>query len=89
MTLWWLQPGWRDAICSCGARIWPEGDPDWGACYDCFSQPARELIPPSPVPKCDVCDDHEAVADMNGTAVCSHECSLAAKPPGDNPGGGT
>jgi hypothetical protein len=38
MSLWWLQPGWTQTKCSCGATIWPEGDPDWGACYSCFSQ---------------------------------------------------
>lgn len=37
MTLWWLQPGWTKARCACGATIWPEGDPDWGACFTCFS----------------------------------------------------
>lgn len=38
MTLWWLQPGWTDATCSCcGAKIYPEGDPDWGKCFSCFS----------------------------------------------------
>jgi hypothetical protein len=36
-TLWWLQPGWKEARCiSCGAKIWPEGDPDWGYCVECF-----------------------------------------------------
>lgn len=39
MSLWWLQPGWTGAACPhCGAKIWPEGDPDWGACYSCFTQ---------------------------------------------------
>lgn len=38
MSLWWLQPGWDEATCAqCGARIWPEGDPDWGLCFGCFS----------------------------------------------------
>ena len=38
MSLWWLKPGWTDACCSgCGARIYPEGDPDWGKCFQCFS----------------------------------------------------
>jgi recombinational DNA repair protein (RecF pathway) len=38
MSLWWLQPGWKQTkCCSCGATIWPEGDPDWGACFACFS----------------------------------------------------
>ena len=34
---WWLQPGWTETRCSCGSKIWPEGDPDWGSCYPCFS----------------------------------------------------
>jgi len=38
MSLWWLQPGWTDACCSvCGAKIYPEGDPDWGKCFTCFT----------------------------------------------------
>lgn len=38
MSLWWLEPGWKETRCSqCGAMIWPEGDPDWGKCYTCFS----------------------------------------------------
>lgn len=36
MSLWWLQPGWTETRCSCGAKIWPDGDPDWGACLACF-----------------------------------------------------
>lgn len=39
---WWLQPGWRETKCACGATIWPEGDPDWGACFTCFSDQLRE-----------------------------------------------
>lgn len=39
---WWLQEGWTSAICPrCGNKIWPEGDPDWGLCFDCFEE---ELI---------------------------------------------
>lgn len=39
MSLWWLQPGWDQATCSnCGARIAPEGDPDWGVCWGCMEQ---------------------------------------------------
>ncbi len=41
--LWWLQPGWTDATCmSCGSTIWPEGDPDWGKCFSCFSHELAE-----------------------------------------------
>lgn len=38
MTLWWLQPGWTQARCACGAQIYPEGDPDWGRCFQCFTE---------------------------------------------------
>lgn len=39
MNLWWLQPGWRETRCACcGAKIWPEGDPDMGICFACYSQ---------------------------------------------------
>jgi hypothetical protein len=39
MTLWWLQPEWKETRCSqCGDRIWPEGDPDWGLCWPCMQQ---------------------------------------------------
>lgn len=35
--MWWLQPGWTEATCpDCGKKIWPEGDPDWGRCVECF-----------------------------------------------------
>lgn len=37
MSLWWLQSGWTTARCACGAVIWPDGDPDRGACYDCLN----------------------------------------------------
>lgn len=38
MSLWWLQPGWTQACCAqCGQQIYPEGDPDWGMCFQCFS----------------------------------------------------
>lgn len=39
MSLWWLQPGWTATTCGhCGKTIWPDGDPDWGLCYECFSE---------------------------------------------------
>jgi len=39
MSLWWLEPGWDQQCCAqCGARIWPEGDPDWGLCLQCFDE---------------------------------------------------
>lgn len=35
---WWMQPGWTETRCGhCGAKIWPEGDPDWGLCFSCFN----------------------------------------------------
>ena len=38
MALWWLAPGWTETLCSsCGAKIWPEGDPDCGMCVQCFT----------------------------------------------------
>lgn len=43
-NLWWLQPGWTDACCGrCGARIYPEGDPDWGWCWSCMQESQNEL----------------------------------------------
>ena len=39
MSLWWLQPGWTDARCSCGANIAASGgDPDWGYCWPCMQR---------------------------------------------------
>jgi hypothetical protein len=36
-NFWWLQPGWTETLCAaCGAKIWPEGDPDHGLCYPCW-----------------------------------------------------
>jgi len=41
--LWWLQPGWENTTCArCGAKIYPEGDPDWGLCYSCFTDKLRQ-----------------------------------------------
>jgi len=38
MNFWWMEPGWKQTTCAkCGAVIWPDGDPDWGLCFDCFS----------------------------------------------------
>jgi len=37
VSLWWLEPGWTETLCArCGRKIWPEGDPDHGVCYDCY-----------------------------------------------------
>lgn len=49
MSLWWLQPGWTETLCACcGAKIWPEGDPDWGMCYSCFSASLQQELQPEP-----------------------------------------
>jgi len=44
MALWWLEPGWGDALCGkCGTNIKSSGgDPDWGFCYDCFNDIQEE-----------------------------------------------
>lgn len=44
MNLWWLQPGWKSALCArCGVNIWDSGgDPDHGVCHDCFFEQYRE-----------------------------------------------
>lgn len=43
MSFWWLQPGWTETACAkCGAKIWPEGDPDWGLCWACKQQQVAE-----------------------------------------------
>jgi hypothetical protein len=40
-SFWWMKPGWKSTVCSCGANIWESGgDPDHGVCYDCFSHPS-------------------------------------------------
>lgn len=81
MSLWWLQPGWKAAMCGrCGVNIWDSGgDPDWGLCAECFERdhPVRNQEPP--MPKCDICHQGEACADVAGVAVCSQECSDEAQ----------
>lgn len=38
-NLWWLEPAWKETLCArCGGKIWPEGDPDHGVCYDCYME---------------------------------------------------
>ena len=75
---WWLQPGWTETRCACGAKIWPEGDPDWGACYSCFSADLDARYGPDDYPDprypCDICTTGQACAHSNGYAVCSQEC---------------
>jgi hypothetical protein len=75
MSLWWLQPGWTNTRCACGATIYPEGDPDWGSCISCFevSLPSAQECPSAP--PCDVCGGTYSVAATNGKNVCSQECS--------------
>jgi len=80
MTLWWLQEGWTEARCGrCGAKIWPEGDPDWGLCLECMNyeydsrhQEEVEMYP------CDICGKNAAVAGVNGYGVCSELCDMEA-----------
>lgn len=75
VTFWWMQPGWKDTLCACGANIWQTGgDPDWGECYDCFSRRHGPSQCAPPAPMCDICGEHEACAGANGYAVCSQEC---------------
>lgn len=85
MSLYWLQPEWKDAACHCGANIWNSGgDPDWGECYNCFShrhqqqQQYREQEYPYS-PPCDICGKNEAVTGENGYGVCSELCAVEAK----------
>jgi len=81
MSLWWLQPGWKEARCgTCGGKIWPEGDPDWGECYECFSSRlADKHRHKEPIHLCDICGKHESVTGTNGYGVCSEECHHVAE----------
>lgn len=72
MSLWWLQPGWTSAMCACGKKIWPEGDPDWGECYECRCRRYADERTYHYV--CEICGMREAVTDCAGYAVCSEEC---------------
>lgn len=90
MTFYWLQPGWTSTRCSCGKKIWPEGDPDWGMCYECMcashqqEDPGPEQYPYSPL--CDICGKHEAVTGVNGFGVCSEYCTHEAERKGGDRG---
>lgn len=84
--LWWLQPGWKSARCSCGANIWDSGgDPDHGVCFDCFyaereSDPREQPDPRDQQgPVCDICKNDWACANVNGYGVCSKECGEVAE----------
>ena len=86
MALWWLQPGWRSAVCPhCGVNIWKSGgDPDWGECYACklegYEQERMyQQQEPEPYPVCDICGKYEAVNSENGYCVCSIECADIAR----------
>lgn len=76
MSLWWLEPGWKDALCAnCGVNIWKSGgDPDHGVCFDCFFQTAPEQHY-----LCEICLKGEACTSTNGYAVCSPECDHIAQ----------
>jgi hypothetical protein len=51
VTLWWLQPGWTETRCAnCGAKIWPQGDPDWGLCEPCFTAQLQQQYPEEQFP---------------------------------------
>jgi hypothetical protein len=78
--LYWLRPGWKQARCArCGVTIWPDGDPDWGLCYNCFTDDLnrRHSEPEVPYP-CDICGKRPAVTGVNGFGVCSQECANKA-----------
>lgn len=74
MTLWWLQPGWKQACCSkCGANIWNSGgDPDWGLCSTCMGEVHDGNFA---TPRCDICKTGEACASVGNIGVCSQECA--------------
>ena len=78
--LYWLHSGWKSATCPyCGVNIWDSGgDPDWGACYDCFSR-QHEPEPTLPMPTCDICKQGEACAGVGRFGVCSQECNDIAE----------
>jgi NMD protein affecting ribosome stability and mRNA decay len=77
-NLYWLEPGWTNTTCpSCGKKIWPEGDPDWGMCYECFSA-SHEQYEPEPEIMCDICGKFPACAGENGYGVCSEYCAMVA-----------
>lgn len=81
MSLWWLQPGWKDTRCAqCGARIWPEGDPDWGLCAGCFE---ADLQSKGKGRLCACGNEAVANAYEGGPPVCSAECqdeAMARRP---------
>lgn len=77
--MWWFDPEWVNARCArCGSKIWPEGDPDWGLCYACFSEKVKKEREPA-IPLCDICGLYSAVTDISGYAVCSKECAEEAE----------
>jgi hypothetical protein len=81
MSLYWLEPGWTSALCSrCGANIWNSGgDPDWGECFDCFSERVYQFQTSEQCPEqelmCEICNQHQTVAMIAGLGVCSSECA--------------
>ena len=82
MSLYWLEPGWKDATCPhCGVNIWASGgDPDWGECYECKSARHAQEQPPHNEPgMCDICGEYQPCANSNGYAVCSEECCHVAQ----------
>ena len=78
MSLWWMDPGWKKAVCSCGRNIWDSGgDPDHGVCYDCFSGQRPDT--PYPLPPCDICGQYDACAGVGRYGVCSQACAEEAE----------
>lgn len=75
--LWWLQLGWKNALCRmCGVNIWDSGgDPDHGICYGCFME---RHGPQEKYPPCEICGQTESCATGNGYLVCSEQCHVDA-----------
>lgn len=81
MGFYWFDKSWTQAVCSCGTKIWPEGDPDWGMCFSCMCQQHSQQQQEQPYPyspPCDICGKNEAVTGTCGYGVCSEECSNEA-----------
>lgn len=83
MALWWLERGWTDAQCGCGANIWKSGgDPDWGRCFPCMERAVKANKvgrSRNHRPLCAICRQHPAEADAAGVGVCSLACAHEAE----------
>ena len=84
MSYWWLSPCWKATRCAvCGDNVWDSGgDPDWGLCFDHFSERVRQPPPygleEPTLPPCDICGLHIAITGVEGYGVCSKECAEEA-----------